>query len=210
MKTIGINGSPRKDKNSAELLKYALEGAESKGSETELIHLADLKFSGCLSCFACKRLGGKSFGRCALQDDLTEILGSILTADALIVSSPIYFGDVPGMVRNLFERIWFPGLQYRKDGSTAYTKKVRTGLIYTMGSEDSSLYMPVIDGHRRCFEWFLGKTRTLCSADTLQYDDYSLYSCDIFDAEHKRECHDSEFPKDCQKSFEMGAGLIQI
>ncbi|XWX63056.1 flavodoxin family protein [Desulfitobacterium sp. AusDCA] len=48
MKVIAINGSPRKNKNTATLLNKALEGAE-----TELIHLYDLNYKGCVSCFAC-------------------------------------------------------------------------------------------------------------------------------------------------------------
>ena len=74
MKVIGLNGSPRKNWNSAQMLEHALKGAAEAGAETELIHLIDLNATGCRSCFACKRLGGKSFGRCAVQDDLHDIL----------------------------------------------------------------------------------------------------------------------------------------
>ena len=105
MRVIGINGSPRKSKNSATLLEKALCGAEENGAETKLYHLIDHTFSRCRSCFACKRLGGASFGKCAVRDDLAPILDDILNADGLIVSMPIYFGDVPGMVRNLMERL---------------------------------------------------------------------------------------------------------
>ena len=109
-KIIGINGSPRKNKNSAALLDHALEGAKEMGAEVERIDLIDLRFSGCRSCFACKQLGGSGYGRCVVQDDLKAVFQKILQADGLIVSAPSYFGDVPGMVRTLFERLWFPGL----------------------------------------------------------------------------------------------------
>jgi multimeric flavodoxin WrbA len=59
MKIIAINGSPRKDWNIATLLNEALEGAASQGAENELIHLYDLNYKGCISCFACKTKGGK-------------------------------------------------------------------------------------------------------------------------------------------------------
>jgi len=71
MKIIAFNGSPRKKWNTATLLQNALDGAASKGAETELIHLYDLNYKGCISCFACKTLGGKSYGKCAVHDDLT-------------------------------------------------------------------------------------------------------------------------------------------
>jgi multimeric flavodoxin WrbA len=54
-KIIAINGSPRKEWNTATLLDHALRGAESHGAKTELIHIYDLDFRGCTSCFSCKR-----------------------------------------------------------------------------------------------------------------------------------------------------------
>jgi len=59
MKVIAINGSPRKKWNTATLLEKALAGAASQGAETELMHLYDLNYKGCISCFACKTIGGK-------------------------------------------------------------------------------------------------------------------------------------------------------
>ncbi|MDR3193548.1 MAG: NAD(P)H-dependent oxidoreductase, partial [Treponema sp.] len=55
MKAIGINGSPRKGWNTFLLVQEALKGAASRGAETVLVNLYDLAFSGCLSCFECKR-----------------------------------------------------------------------------------------------------------------------------------------------------------
>ncbi len=73
MQVIGINGSPRKQWNTATLVAKALEGAAAQGAETELVHLYDLDFKGCTSCFACKTRGGKSYGRCAMKDGLTPV-----------------------------------------------------------------------------------------------------------------------------------------
>lgn len=74
MKVYAINGSPRKSWNTAMLLENALKGAAAQGAETELIHLYDLNFKGCTSCFGCKLKGGKSYGKCAMRDDLTPVL----------------------------------------------------------------------------------------------------------------------------------------
>ena len=65
MKALFINGSPRKNGNTAKLLKRAMEGAAEVGAETELINLYDrsLNFNGCMSCFACKLKGGKTSTR---------------------------------------------------------------------------------------------------------------------------------------------------
>ena len=68
MKVLAINGSPRKDWNTATLLKAALDGAASEGAGVELVHLYDLAYHGCVSCFACKLKGGSSYGNCAYKD----------------------------------------------------------------------------------------------------------------------------------------------
>ena len=209
MKVIGLNGSPRKDWNSAQMLEHALKGAAAAGAETELIHLIDLNATGCRSCFACKRIGGKSFGRCAVQDDLHDILARILEADAVIISAPVYFGDVPGMVRNLFERLWFPGLMYRRDGACAYDKKVKVGLIYTMNCPDEHFYDSLINGHKGTFQRFFGETKVVCATETLQFDDYDLYVGDMFDVPRRQEKHEKVFPEDCQRAFQMGQELVK-
>ena len=78
MKVMAFNGSPRKKRwNTITLLENALEGAQSAGAETELVHLYDLSFSGCISCFSCKKIERKENGVCAVKDDLTPILVQI-------------------------------------------------------------------------------------------------------------------------------------
>ena len=91
MKAIAINGSPRKGWNTATLLRKALAGAKKNGAKTELVHLYDLDYKGCISCFACKKIGGKSYGRCAVKDELTPVLQRAAEADVLILGSPLYF-----------------------------------------------------------------------------------------------------------------------
>ena len=85
MKAIAINGSPRKNWNTANLLKKSLEGAASIGAETELIHLYDLDFKGCSSCFACKKIESNLNGYCVMKDNLTDVLKTILSSDILIM-----------------------------------------------------------------------------------------------------------------------------
>ena len=108
MKVMAFNGSPRKTWNTATLLNKALEGAASQAAETELIHLYDLHYSGCISCFACKLKDGKSYGKCAVKDEITPILAKIKDADALILGSPNYIGSPTGAMKAFFERLTFP------------------------------------------------------------------------------------------------------
>ena len=100
MRAIAVNGSPRKNWNTASLLEHALVGAAKDGAETELVHLYDLDFKGCISCFACKKIGGKSYGRCAVSDGLTPILKKASEADVLILGTPVYFSAETGEMRS--------------------------------------------------------------------------------------------------------------
>ena len=133
MTIIGINGSPRKKWNTATLLTHALEGAASQGADTELVHLYDLDYKGCISCFACKFIDNPHNGRCAVKDGLSPLLNKIEEkADAIILGSPIYFGSMSGEMRSFMERLLFAPLVYARPPRSSFPRKIRTGVIYTM------------------------------------------------------------------------------
>ena len=207
MKIIGICGSPRPNGNTAEMLEAALKGAVENGGEVERINLFDLQYSGCQSCFACKKLGGESFGKCALRDALTPVLEKVLAADAVIIASPLYFGETPGAVRNFLERLWFPGQKYARNYASAYSKRVKVGLIYTMNLPDERMYGDVIKRHQQNCMLLLGKTEVVTAVDTMQFDDYSLYASEMFDGAAKKLRRETVFPQDCAKAYEMGKRL---
>lgn len=132
MKVVALNGSPRINCNTAKLLKNALEGSKSKGADTELINLYDLNYKGCNSCFLCKIKGSKSYGACAVNDDLKDVLTRIEESDAVIFGSPIYLGNVTGEMRSFMERLIYPYLTYTNPTRSLFPKKIPTGYIYTM------------------------------------------------------------------------------
>jgi len=208
MKVIGINGSPRKKWNTAMLIKSALEGAESQGAETELINLYDLDYKGCKSCFSCKTIGSKSYGKCAVNDDLTDIFKRIGEADALILGSPIYFGTVSGEMRSFMERLMFPYLTYTQPPQSLFPKKIKTGFIYTMNITEEQLeefyYTVHVGINERTLNMIFGHNESLFSFDTYQFKDYSKVVSTRFDAEKKAERRKEVFPKDCEKAFNMG------
>lgn len=209
MKVLAINGSPRKEWNTATLLKNALEGASSKGAETELIHLYDCNYKGCISCFACKLKGGKSYGKCAVNDDLKPIFQKIEEADGLILGSPIYLGMVTGEMRSFIERLVFQNLVYDGKYSVLTDKKMPCGLIYTMNVPEEYLnqvgYKELLKNQMENYMVRLfGSAESLYSTDTYQFDDYSKYEASGFNAEGKAERRKTVFPLDCRKAFEMG------
>jgi multimeric flavodoxin WrbA len=208
MKVIAFNGSPRKKWNTATLLEKALEGAASQGAKTELIHLYDLTFKGCISCFACKTIGGKSYGKCAVKDDLTPIFRKIEKADAIILGSPIYWGTVSGEMKSFMERLLFPYSTYTDPPGTLFPIKIKTGFIYTMGLTEKMMeemgYVPYFKRHDMILKRIYGDSEYMCSFDTYQFDDYSKVLATRFDPVKKKQRHEEVFPLDCQKAFEMG------
>lgn len=213
MKVIAFNGSPRKNGNTAALLKYALEGAVSQGAETELIHLYDINYKGCVSCFACKRIGGSSYGQCAVKDDLTSVLKKVEKADAIILGSPIYLGSVSGEMRSFMERLIYPYLVYDKNSSSLFGKKIPTAFIYTMGvNEDRMKIMgydkPSVINEMLMAHIFGGTSDSLFVNDTYQFDDYSKYVSTAFSHEEKEKRRKEEFPNDCSKAFDLGVELV--
>ena len=212
MKVVAINGSPRKQWNTATLLNRALEGAASQGAETELIHLYALNFKGCTSCFACRVINGKSYGKCAMRDELTPVLEKIQNADALVLGSPIYFGNITGEMRSFMERLLFPLAEYTKTPKLE-RRNVHTGLIYTMNVSEEMLKKTNLDkifkNNEMLFKRFFGDAETIYSTDTYQFDDYSKVVSDMFNYEEKLKRRQEVFPKDCERAFDMGVRLAK-
>jgi multimeric flavodoxin WrbA len=208
VKVLAINGSPRTKHNTATLLNNALEGAASRGAETELVHLYKLNFKGCISCFSCKLKNGESYGRCAVNDELTPILKKAEEADAIILGSPIYLGAATGEMRSFMERLIFPYLVYDVNHSTLFKRKIKAGLIYTMGAREDLMKPLGLDRHLNMVEMFMkrvfGEAESLFVTDTYQFDDYSKYESSRFNVEEKAKRRKEEFPKDCQRAFDMG------
>jgi len=212
MKVIAFNGSPRKKWNTATLLENALAGASSNGAETELIHLYDLKYRGCISCFSCKMKNGKSYGRCSVKDDLTPILKNVLDAHSLIFGSPIYLGTSTAQMRAFIERLVFPFLPYTEQPWSIFPRRIKTGFIYTLGATEEMAKELGFDHHIRTTEMILemvfGASETLCSYDTYQFEDYTKVHAPLFDPEKKAQRRKEVFPIDCAKAFNMGARLV--
>ena len=217
MKVYAINGSPRKNKNTAILLQKALDGvkeaAKDKEVETEIINLYDLNYTGCKSCFACKRLGGKNYGKCAINDDIYEILEKISQADGLIFGSPIYFSNITGQLLAFLERLLFPYLVYDKNYSTIPPKRMPTAFIYTMNAPENFMeqigYPKAFNHMEKVIERTFTKPLVMYSNDTYQFDDYEKYESSAFSKEAKEEHKRIQFPLDCKKAFELGVNLIK-
>ncbi len=208
MKTIILNGSPRKNWNTAMMLKAAQEGAASVGAETEYIDLFDLSYTGCRSCLLCKRKGAERC-KCFWKDDLSPVIDRIFAADALIIGSPIYLGDITSQVHGLMERLHFCSLSY-DDYASYFTGKVNVGLVFTMNAPKpffDARYRADCEALAGTFGFLNGAVEICESCDTLQVSDYSKFSMAGFDEAHKKAQREQQFPKDLERAFQMGARL---
>ncbi|MCL5096267.1 MAG: flavodoxin family protein [Candidatus Omnitrophica bacterium] len=212
MNVLAINGSPRKKHNTATLLENVLAGAKANGAETGMVHLYDYSYKGCASCFACKKIGGESYGRCAQRDEMTPILDRAAEADALVLGSPMYFSTETAQMRAFRERLLFPYLTYAP--ASIFPRKIQTGLVYTMNlSEEQHVAYgqdKSVAGSQLFMNLIFGSCEVLLCTDTYQFDDYTKYWSAPMDADAKARRHKEVFPKDCARACEMGKKLTTM
>ena len=211
MKILILNGSPRKNWNTAMMLKEAQKGAVSAGAETEFIDLFDLTYTGCRSCLACKRKDADRC-KCFWKDDLSPVIERIFEADALIIGSPIYLGDVTSQVHGLIERLHFCALSY-DDYSNYFKGRVNVGIILTMNAPKifyNTVYKRRAKEVAKSLKMLNGSVEVYASCDTLQVSDYSKYSMAGFNENHKKDMRQKQFPKDLKEAYLMGERLGMV
>lgn len=215
MKIIAINGSPRKNGNTATMCRHFLEGAESveKDVQTALVHLYDLDYTGCRSCFACKKADDRTYGRCALKDGIHEVLQELATADGIVLGSPIYFGDISGAMRCFLERLLYPHQTYEPDYRTIAPKRLQVSMIYTMNVTEELMKQFGYDKHLGHMESVIGgihtPVRTLYAFNTYQFKNYARYRAGSFSEWEKAAYRDIHFPQDCQNAFLAGQEMAE-
>lgn len=204
-----INGSPRKNQNTALLLERALAGASLAGAETRLVHLYDFDFRGCISCFACKRKGG-ALGRCSMRDGLTSLLEELRAADGLILGSPVYWWDLSAGMRAFLERFLFSNMVYNKNERWLFPRRMPSALLLTFGVKLDYM-LPKLERFSELeanLSEMLGQPmETLYSDDAWQFDDYDRYEASRLDAAAKQKRRDEIFPLDLLRAEELGGRI---
>ena len=211
MKSILINGSPRKNGNTASLLKKVQEGLESSGCETKLVQLRDMNFKGCISCLACKIKGSKCNGLCALRDDLRPVLEETISSDILVIGSPVYWHYPTAATRAFMERLLFAPLDYGNPGGSVLTKKIRCATIYTMHVMNDELfskmeYAQTLGAAAKTLE-FLGPQETLYFRGLTMFPDFERYPFDAGFADILNKMREENYPKYEQQAYELGCRL---
>ena len=208
-KIVVVNAGPRKGWNTDTLLMEAAKGAEAFAAEIVKFDLFKLeKYTGCISCFGCKR--EKFKGHCICRDGLTPVLDAIREADGLIIGSPNYLSELTASFRALYERLIFQSLTYNVENPCCNEHPIPVLFIMTSNAPDT-MYTGLVENYKNTLARFVGPAETFVSGNTLQLKDYSKtdWPWTLFNPEEKIQRHETVFPEECKRVFEMGKRIFQ-
>lgn len=101
-KIVVITGSPRKGGNSFAMTDAFIATAQASGHSVERFDAAFMKIGGCHACETCFKTGKA----CSFDDDFNIIAASILTADAVVFTMPVYWYSIPSQIKGVIDRIY--------------------------------------------------------------------------------------------------------
>lgn len=136
MKVIGINGSPRKDGNTAAMINAVFRELETEGIGTELIQVGGELLHGCTGCRSCFSMKN---GRCVIEDDIiNSCIEKMVEADGIILGSPTYFSNLTPELKALIDRAGYVaranGEMFRRKVGASVVAVRRTGAMHVFNS----------------------------------------------------------------------------
>lgn len=150
MKIIGIIASPRKEGNTAWTVNKILEGAKEQGAETHSWCFSDLDIKPCQGCLCC-HMDNRDQG-CIINDDMQELYGAIEHADALVLGSPVYMGQMSAQAKIITDRLF---AQISPRFSPHYKEKAvkkKLILVFTQGNPDHEMFQVYFDYTKHLFQ----------------------------------------------------------
>ncbi len=145
MQILVLNGSPRPNGNTQQMIVAFREGAESLGHKVNVIDVCKKKIAGCLACEYCHTKGN---GTCIQKDDMQEIYIPLEKAEMLVIASPIYYHGITGQLKCTLDRFY----------AVAYPQKPRNlkKVAMILSSGDPQMYDGALFSYRGDFLEFLG------------------------------------------------------
>lgn len=212
-----VNGSPRKGWNTHQLLKKVEEGMLEARAEVEFVDLYDLVYSGCRSCFSCKRKGNELGGACAYPDDLKPVIDYLMMADAVVLGSPVYLNNVSAQMNMLWERLMYACISYNSYRPVRVPGPKRCAMVITMDCPEELMgsmgYRQKFDRMGQQLGYTLGDrpAAMLYCCGTYQFSDYGKYdiSPDRADPARRAAHHARQFPVDLRHAYELGKALCR-
>lgn len=150
MKIVCLTGSPRYRGNSASIAKRFMETATNRGAHTITHALNKLTYKGCQACMGCKTASDT----CVLDDDLRQVLEDVVTADVLVMASPIYYGDVTSQMKGFMDRtysFYVPEFHTKARPSRLAPGK-KFVMITTQGQPDENMFADVFPKYHFFFQ----------------------------------------------------------
>jgi hypothetical protein len=139
-----------------------------------------------------------------VKDDIHDLLDEVRHSDGFVIASPIYFIDISGQLRCFMERLMYPG---------AVAEELPVSCIYTMNADEEAMermIRPVLDIFKMFIQNnFKTEPEEVFAFDTLQRHHNELYRPGRSDMEAKARRHETQWPIDCQASFEAGIRFAQ-
>ena len=150
MKVIAINGSPRADGASASIMGRLAGNFSANGHEVTRYDLNRLEIRGCQECFICKKRKSDS---CAVRDGLTGPLEELKSADAAVIATPVFYGDISAQLKCFIDRTWS---YFCGEGFSAGHLPRGRKLVFVMsyGYADETIYDSLWERYRNYFGMF--------------------------------------------------------
>lgn len=136
MKIVGFSGSPRKDGNTDILVNQIMVGASEKGAEVKFFHLNKMNIKPCQADNYCK-----SHDRCAMKDDMQGIYDEIMSADAVVLGSPVYMWQMSAQTKILVDRFY----AFLNEDYTSKVKGKNIVLAYAQGNPQEDIFKGYFD-----------------------------------------------------------------
>jgi multimeric flavodoxin WrbA len=137
-KILILNGSPKKDGNTAALVGWFSRGAALKGAEVEIIRTAFLKYktSGCISCRACQK---SEKYECCVDDEAKPVLARMADVDVIVFATPLYFFSASAQLKLVFDRMFSLYKWDNQAGTMETPLKEKTLVLLASAFEDVGL-----------------------------------------------------------------------
>jgi len=147
MKIIGFSGSPRKEGNTAWVVNKILEGAKEQSAETEFWNFSNYDINPCKGCLGCVQSG-----RCIVNDDMQKIYAALKQADALVLGSPVYMGQMSAQAKIFTDRLFAhitPRFSPRFNEENVGKKLI---LMFTQGNPNPDMFKAYFDYTKNMFQ----------------------------------------------------------
>jgi multimeric flavodoxin WrbA len=149
MNVIGVIASPRKEGNTAWIVNTILEGAAERGAETQSWSFSDLDIQPCQGCLYCHETSDRG---CIINDDMQKLYVAIEQADAIVLGSPIYMGQMSAQAKTILDRLFaYISPRFSPFYKEKSVKKKLT-LVFTQGNPHANMFQVYLEYTKSMFQ----------------------------------------------------------